>query len=198
MIVVCGDSFMAPDPIAPGRHFSELMGATSLAKPGCGNIDICFQIDEAIKRKAHYVIIGTTDPARTEIKLTDKKITPPLTLENFRNNDYISDTIPSLIGEEQHELWKKYNIPEYRRKSIKNYFVDVYDPVLKQMTDRWALEYWYKKLEENKINYILLPKSFCIYTYAMEKFEKTGTHESYTFHTDFATQELAANLLRQQ
>jgi hypothetical protein len=191
MIVVCGDSFIAPDPVAPGKHFSEIMGATSLAKPGCGNIDICFQIKEAIKIKPEHVVIGTTDNARTEIKMTDE-VLHDLSLQNFRNGDYISDTIPTLIGEEI-DLRDKYFIPAVRRDSIKRYFVDVYDSTIKHTTDMWALGYWYRQLQDHGIKYTVLDKNFCIYEYATKH-----PHEPYSFHTDFVTQEKAAILLLQK
>lgn len=191
MIVVCGDSFLAPDPAVPNRHFSEIMCATSLAKPGCSNIDICFQIQEAIKIKPSWIIIGTTDSARTELKITDE-VFHNLKLENFRNGDYISDTIPTLIGEEE-DLKDKYYIHCDRRVSVKRYFTDIYDSTLKHITDMWALGYWFQQLQDCDIKYTVLDKSFCIYEYATNH-----PFESYSFHTDFKTQEKAAILLLQQ
>ena len=191
MIVVCGDSFMASDPRAPGRHFSEIIGAISLARPGCGNIDICFQIDEAIKLGADCVIIGTTDSARTELRMSDATVLS-LSLQNFRNGDYISDTIPTLIGEEP-DIKDKYCIEQSRRDTVKRYFIDIYDSVLKHTTDMWALEYWCSQLKEHNIQYQVLPRNFCIYEYA-----RNNPNEPYTFHTDFATQEQAAILILQQ
>lgn len=191
MIVICGDSFMAPDPVAPGRHFSEIMGATSLARPGCGNIDICFQIEEAIKLGASRVIIGTTDSARTELRMIDDTLLG-LSLQNFRNGDYISDTIPTLIGEES-DIQDKYSIAQTRRDTVKRYFVDMYDSVLKHTTDMWAIGYWCCQLERHRIRHEILPRNFCIYTYAQDH-----PNEPYTFHTDFITQERAAILLLQQ
>lgn len=189
-IIVCGDSFMAPDPAAPGRHFSELIGASSLARPGCGNIDICFQIKESIKLGASRVIIGTTDSARIELKMTEH-FSDNLNLHNFRNGDYISDTIPTLVGDEE-DIKDKYIIAPARREAVKKYFVEIYDSMLKHTIDHWALGYWYKQLQDNNIQYDVLPKTFCIYTYAEQH-----PDEPYWFHTDFATQEQAATLLRQ-
>ncbi len=190
--IVCGDSFMAGDYVnAPGRHFSELIGAFNLARPGCGNIDICFQIGEAIKLKPQRVIIGTTDAARTELKLTNELI-GDLSLQNFRNGDYISDTIPTLIGEET-DLRNKYFIGTSRRETVKRYVADMFDYTLKSKTDNWALGYWYSQLEKHNIQYQVLPRTFCIYEYAQK-----NSNEPYSFHTDFATQEKAAILLLQQ
>ena len=183
---------MAPDhDNAPGQHFSEIIGAFNLARPGCGNIEICFQIKEAISLRPNRVIIGTTDSARTELKLTDKVI-HNLSLLEFRNGNYISDTIPTLIGEEE-DLKDKYYIPQHRREAVKRYFTDMYDQVLKSLTDEWALGYWYNQLKENNIPYEILPRTFCIYEYAQK-----NPNEPYSFHTDFVTQEKAAILLLQK
>lgn len=193
MIVVCGDSFMAPDHTrAPGKHFSELMGAFNLAKPGCGNIDICFQIKEAIRLQPQRVIIGTTDSARTELKMTNESISGELTLLNFRNGDYVSDTIPTFIGQED-DLKNKYFIELSRRDTVKKYFTDMYDHELKHTTDHWALGYWYNQLTKHGIEYQVLPRTFCVYEYASQH-----PDEPYSFHTDFVTQEKAAILLLQQ
>lgn len=191
MIVVCGDSFMAPDPVVPGRHFSEIIGAVNLAKPGCGNIDICFQIKTAIDLGAKRVIIGTTDSARIELRMTNRYLSD-LTLQNFRNGDYISDTIPTLIGEEP-DIKHKYAIEQTRRNSVKQYFVDVYDSVLKHTTDMWALGYWFGELQARNISYSVLDKQFCIYTYAQDH-----PNEPYSFHTNLVTQQMAAALLTKQ
>jgi hypothetical protein len=182
---------MAPDPAAAGQHFSEIMGALSLARPGCGNTDICFQIQESIRLGADRVIIGTTDSARTELKMSSDSF-QELSLKNFRNGDYISDTIPTLIGEEP-DIKDKYSIHPARRAAVKQYLVEMYDSVLKHTTDMWALGYWYQQLQNRKIQYDVLPKNFCIYTYALQH-----PSESYTFHTNFATQHEAAILLLQQ
>lgn len=191
MIIVCGDSFMAPDPLAPGRHFSELMSAISLAKPGCSNTDICFQIERAIELGADRVIIGTTDSARMELRLSDHD-SNMIGLGSFRNGQYVSDTIPTFIGDEP-DLRGKYQLSPAKRLAVKQYFTEIFDYKLKNITDRWNLEYFLMQLEKNNISYTLLEKDFIIYRYAREH-----PDEPYTFHTDFVTQEQAAILLLQQ
>ena len=174
-VVVCGDSFMSPDPLAPGKHFSELLGAKSLAVPGVSNIDICFQIKEAINNKADYVVIGTTDSGRIELPMTDKTH-DDINLTNLRNGDYISSTIPTFIGEEW-DLKDKYKLSPEVRDAVKKYL--------------WAIYFWISKLELLDIRYTLLPKSFCIYQYAIK-----NPTEPWTFHTDFETQKQASHLIR--
>jgi hypothetical protein len=167
------------------------MGAVSLAKPGCSNTDICFQIEQAIRLQAHRVIIGTTDPARIELKLTEQQL-PSVELENFRNGQYASDTIPTFIGEES-DIKYKYQLSSTRRQAVKQYFTEMFDPVLKSITDRWNLEYFLVQLQKNYIQYTVLDKDFVVYQHAREH-----PNEPYTFHTDLVTQEKAAILLLQQ
>jgi len=188
---VCGDSFMSPDPRAPGRHFSEIIGATSLAKPGCSNTDICFQIERAIALEADRVIIATTDCARIELRLTSTSLAS-IDLDSFRNGQYASDTIPTFIGEEP-DLKHKYSLSTTRRLAVKQYFTEIFDPALKSITDRWNLEYFLLQLEKKQINYTVLDRNFVIYKYAEQY-----PNEPYVFHTDFLTQEQAAILLLQQ
>jgi hypothetical protein len=188
-VFVCGDSFMSPDPLAPGKHFSELLGSTSLALPGVSNIDTCFQIKEAIDKKADYVIIGTTDSGRIELSMTDKTHND-INLLNLRNGDYISSTIPTFIGEEW-DLRDKHKLSPEVRDAVKKYFLHIYDKDIKILTDMWAIYFWISKLESLDIRYTLLPKSFCIYQYAIK-----NPTEPWTFHTNFETQEQASHLLR--
>jgi hypothetical protein len=191
-VFVCGDSFMAPDVTAPGLHFSELLGAVSLARPGVSNIDICYQIKSAIVQQADHVIIGTTDSGRIELPIQDH--CGEITLDNFRPNNqhYISDTIPTFIGEEV-DLVNKYQLAPEQRAAVKQYFLHIYDSSLKTDTDRWAVEYWLQQLQENNISYTLLPREFCIYEYA-----RTQSESLWTFHTDASTQQKASELLKEK
>jgi len=192
-VFVCGDSFMAPDATAPGLHFSELLDAVSLARPGVSNIDICYQIKSAIAQQADHVIIGTTDSGRIELPIQDYQ--DQITLDNFRpgaRQRYISDTIPTFIGDEA-DLVDKYQLTPEQRVAVKQYFLHIYDANLKQDTDRWAVEYWLQQLQVNNISYTLLPREFCIYEYA-----RTQSESLWTFHTDALTQQKASELLKEK
>jgi hypothetical protein len=191
-VFVCGDSFMAPDTQAPGMHFSELLNATSLARPGVSNTDICYQIKSAIAQQADYVIIGTTDSGRIEIPVQEHR--GSITLENFRpgaRQSYIADTIPTFIGEEA-DLISKYQLPTELRLAVKQYFLHIYDANLKHETDMWAMEYWLQQLRNSNILYYMLPKDFCIY----ENARKVAS--PWTFHTDALTQQQAAEFLKEK
>lgn len=190
-VVVCGDSFMSIDPKAPGKHFSELLtcDVTNLAYPGVGNIDICYQIKEAIKLQPNYVLIGTTDPGRIELPYIGEHKSPEITLANFRpnigNHTFKSTTIPSFIGEEP-DLHGSVDISSEQRKAVKMYLAYIYNYYLKNDTDSWAIGYWASQLEKHNIPYTILPRNFCIYT------SEQGHLVPWSFHTDFAVQERAA------
>jgi hypothetical protein len=190
-VFVCGDSFMAPDATAPGLHFSELLGATSLARPGVGNTDICYQIKSAIAQAATYVIIGTTDSGRIEIPVQEHHGT--ISLENLRPGaaqTYISDTIPTFIGEEA-DLRNKYQLSAELRSAVRQYFLHIYDANLKQEVDQWAIQHWLQQLGDLDIPYLVLPKDFCIYQNARQ------AASTWTFHTDALTQQQAAEILKE-
>ena len=67
----------------------------------------------------------------------------------------------------------------------------IYNKDIKMLTDMWAIYFWISKLELLDIRYTLLPKSFCIYQYAIK-----NPTEPWTFHTDFETQKQASHLIR--
>lgn len=190
-VVICGDSFMSVDARAPGKHFSELLNydVVNLAFPGVGNIDICYQIKEAIKLQADFVVIGTTDPGRIELPYIDKHTSPEINLSNFRpglgNYTFKSTTIPSFIGEEP-DLKGVVEVSKEQRLAVKMYLAYMYNYHLKNDTDNWAIGYWTSQLEKNSIAYKILPRDFCIYTSGQ------GDLVPWTFHTGFEVQEKAA------
>lgn len=193
-VVVCGDSFMSIDPGAPGQHFSELLpyDVTNLAYPGVGNIDICFQLKEAINLRPDYVIIGTTDPARIELPYKNEHTSPEINIQHFRDSSegqtFKSTTIPSFIGEEP-DLHGSVDISREKRRAVKMYLAYIYNYYLKNETDSWAIGYWLSQLEKHNIPHKVLSRDFCIYT------SEQGHLVPWTFHTDFAVQEQAAREL---
>ena len=196
-VAVCGDSFMAIDPNAKGKHFSEMLDfdVTNYAYPGVGNIDICFQIQQAIHDNVDFVLIGTTDPARMIMPITDVD-DKGISYINFRNGPdkkYYSATIPTFIGEED-DLKNVLPLSKAQRDAAKQYFVHIFDRDVNTLIDEWCLKYWYSQLQANGIEYKLLDKTeFCIYTY-----KQNGVDDNWTFHTDFATQALAAEILNRE
>jgi hypothetical protein len=205
-VVVCGDSFMARALDAKGRHFSELLGndidVVNLAAAGVSNTDICYQLKEAVAIKPDFVIFGTTDSGRTEMPYTDGTFSPEhmqpgdITLRNFRPGPeqvFVASTINTFIAEEPDLKHNKHKLSDQQRLAVKLYFIYMYFNIISVERDSWMTQYWISQLEKNNIQYKLLPRDFCIYTYAQQF---PGEH--WSFHTDFATQAKAAKLLREE
>lgn len=198
-VVICGDSFMSVDARVPGKHFSELLpfNVTNLAYPGVGNIDICYQIKEAIKLQPDYVVIGTTDPGRIELPFVNEHRSPDINISNFRDGSncqtFKSTTIATFIGEEP-DLNGTVDITREQRQAVKMYLAYMYNYHLKNDTDMWAIEYWLTQLEKLNIKYLVLPRDFCIYYDAGFQ----GKTEPWVFHTNFESQEKAAKEIENQ
>lgn len=191
-LVVCGDSFMSQDPKFPGEHFSEILNfayqVTNFARPGVGNVDICFQIKEALELNPDFVLIGYTDSARMEVPIANTTDISDIRLNNFRPGPaqrYISRTIPTLVGEEP-DLRNAVELDDLTRRAVKEYYTWIYDHGLKTTTDHWMLGYWRMRLDIAGIRHYTLTKDFCIYRNAREK------NSQRVFHTDPETQQEAA------
>lgn len=81
-LAVCGDSFFSPISYNPNdldngydKHFTEILAKKlgweliNFARGGCSNQTIRLQIDEVIKYKPDFVIVGTTSPDRFEFPI---------------------------------------------------------------------------------------------------------------------------------
>jgi hypothetical protein len=195
-VFVCGDSFMSRDPNFPGDHFSEMLDTThvvNLAHPGVGNIDICLQLEDALQKQPDCIIVGTTDPGRIEIPVNKYRGHKFAHFRPGPNQSFISDTIPTLIGEEP-GLAEKHDLTTEQRHAVKEYFTHIYHHELKNTVDSWALGYWFGQVSYNKIPLIVLPKDFIIYEYAA----KFGNQEPRVFHTDVETQRIAAGIFNEK
>ena len=77
---ICGDSWMTPSLYFKNTHFSELLAEhygvdlLALSRNSCSNNAICLQIEESIRHKADFVIVGCTTPDRIEIPLLENTI----------------------------------------------------------------------------------------------------------------------------
>lgn len=195
-VAVCGDSFMAVDPLVVGKHFSEMLNfeVSNYAHPGVGNIDICFQIKQAISDEVDYVLIGTTDPARLIMPIDDVDCYD-ISHKHLRDGAdklFHSTTIPTFIGDEK-DLRNVLDISKEQRVAVKQYFLHIFNTELNSNIDRWCLGYWYHQLQLAGIKYKILNKDFCIYTY-----KQNGKTDNWSFHTDFETQACAADILNRE
>jgi hypothetical protein len=211
-IVVCGDSFMTQDRRlqAKGKHFSELLlphEVINLARGGISNIGICFQIDQAIKLNPNVVIVGTTDSGRIEIPSGNGKFEERNGLKNIIYTQFasasidskyvgdatapiISDTIPTVIGEET-DLIDSYTLSTDVRQAVKQYFSYMYHPEVKLLADMWAIGYWVGLLEKAGIK-VIRAKEILSHLYQAAYTSPTD----WVFHTEFSEQEKAANIIK--
>ena len=210
-IVICGDSFATPDIRCPARHFSEILRdqyhhtVINLARGGISNIGICFQLETAIKIQPDILIVGTTDADRMELVLSPFDITNGAKnirythKISFSDREYvgsasapiISDTIPTIIGEEDC-LKDSYNIDPAIRYATKQYFSYVHNTELKALIDSWALDYWFYKANKVGITILELRKEFPII------YDDKTCRAEWIFHTDFQIQQDAANFLQEK
>jgi hypothetical protein len=212
-IIICGDSFMTQDrrELAKGKHFSELLSphnVINLARGGMSNIGICFQLEQASRLEPNIIIIGTTDSGRIEIPSGHGKFNARQGLKNIVythfssasiDSEYvgdalapiISDTIPTVIGEEQ-DLIESYLLPSEVRHAVKQYFSYMYHPEVKLLADSWAIGYWIMKLERSGVKVIIARETLKhLYSAAIVN------PGQWVFHTDFIEQEIAADILKE-
>lgn len=179
---VCGDSYMAATINgdrsdlydSEGRHFTEILAKKigyeyfTLARNACTNSCIRFQIDEMIKQKVDFVLVGTTRADRLDYpaKYNDSAFDQNLGIYNyvyethpdksaqnqkFIHNNMFSETLGSILSDE-------YGYKDVRdtiqRSSIRNYFTDIFDYRFREIQDSWIISDGLRELQEAKIPYI--------------------------------------------
>jgi len=189
---VCGDSFMsAINDIGPdsgyGKHFTEIIGkkldwdVVTFARGGCSNQTIRLQIDEIIKFKPDFVIIGLTTPDRIEIPIDD--LSTLNYYDKFHQTNYlIQDGLyniqydsypdqssnhnrfklikPKLKSETINNILSEVNANKYFTKeqidALKQYYNYLYDFQWKTQQDNWIISDGLHKLIYNKIEFVVI------------------------------------------
>jgi hypothetical protein len=180
LLGVCGDSFLAATQDLPyradcngsgGKHFTEILSKRlgydyfTLARGACSNTAIRFQIDEVIKQKCDFVIVGTTGSNRIEYPITDGTFEnhrgiyniiydkhPDISSlnSNFVNTNTVSETLTNILaGYGQVK-------DEEQLESIKRFVLDIYHEDVKKFQDAWIISDGIRALREAKIPYIVL------------------------------------------
>lgn len=202
---------MTQDIQSPGKHFSELLAPheiINLARGGISNIGICFQLEQASQMMPDMIIVGTTDSGRIEIPSGHGKFRSQDGLKNIvythsssasinlkyvgdASAPIISDTIPTLIGEEA-DLVESYSLLDEVRQAVKQYFSYMYHPEVKMLADSWAVGYWIMQLESKGVKVILARETLNhLYSAAM------SNPSNWVFHTGFSEQEKAADIIKE-
>jgi hypothetical protein len=156
----------------------------NLSRPGTSNVSICFQIEQAIKLNADFVIFANTDVSRIDIPI--KSYQSGLGIANFDSNIY-SNTIPSFIDGRSDVIDKFPNNKELFT-AIKYYVNFLFDYGLNAEINEWMIKYWVSVLEQKRINYLWInkhPMWDIVNKYVIENSDKIG---DCTYHTDSITQ----------
>lgn len=167
-IIVCGDSYMTPSHVLPNTHFAELLRdhykceLTVYARGGMSNLGICLQLEQAIKDSPDLILYNTTAYDRIEVPLKDDDIDIQNVLYqeqcsystysdemNKKDPILISDTLYGIL-----EMGNSYeNVPNINeiKRSLKDYFNNLYQHRWKEYTDTLCLYATLHKLQQSKI-----------------------------------------------
>lgn len=186
---------MSVDTIDIGiTSFLELYAAekkfkhVSLARSGATNFCIRLQIEEAIDRKADFVIVGATSSDRMEIPIpsVQHNITYPVTLKDIEYNGYrsvsyqnintpdpkiISDSINNWTTDNYtwvpHDNFRRSIIKKDVIDAMKHYVTHLHNFQLEQMRDYFIIAEGLRKLESLNIPFVFLggPMYYCDWSF---------------------------------
>lgn len=161
----CGCSFMSIDTKDTGitsflDMYCEEKGFrhVSLARSGATNFLIRLQIEEAIKQKADYIVVGTTTSDRIDIPIPDKQINYPVTVHDVDYSGYrsasknnVNNTEPTVISDSInnwttdnytwvfHDNYKRKEITPEIINAMKHYVAYLHNFQLQQMQDYFII-----------------------------------------------------------
>ena len=193
-LIVCGDSFSAPSKELPGTAFGEVLAkklgwdVEILARQGCSNGGIRVQIDEVIRQRPAFAIIGPTFHDRIEIPAGAAPYVAPANENkgwasdlqkhlqknhgigydpaagidnvNYGNNNYrmISETIFSLAEGYEHP-YRSARIDKNTQNAVKQYINLLYDSNWKLQQDKWIIRDGIMQLFYAGIPFLLVANS---------------------------------------
>lgn len=212
-VVVCGDSFCAPDHDHPGYHFSELLdGAViNLARQGASNSAIFCQFSEALQMHPDVIVYGMTDPSRMlapNPARNKTQWTTPNVLKNIRydvNDGYPTHEQIKHAGNE-HAPFVSHTIdmlvtdrnvlkgPREVIDAIKQYHAYLFNHDMQDWFDREMYKGYCARAELQNIKIISLHDE-CKFLY-----EHAWTYQgefSSSFHSDAETQKSVAQVLQE-
>lgn len=204
-VVVCGDSFCASEK-EPRVHFSQILAdqynvnLINLARAGCSNIAIAFQIEYAISLKPKTIIFNRTFPDRVEIidretetvSLNDFKYPYPLH-DNYLSKHVGSPDSPIFSTVVQGLDNQPYvDLTPNQLQAVKLWVSHLFDWKLKQKTDGWVIDHLRNMIIDNHIQPIELRRD----NFAKVIYDFRGAVTP--FHTDEDTQVWLAEKLYNQ
>jgi len=187
---VCGDSFMSQtknNKKGKDKHFIDFLSkklncdVVTFALGGCSNNVIRLQINEIMKYRLDYLIIGLTTADRLELPVSPKDLSYYKKLENsnykkengvyniFYGSDNLSsnntpfklikptlrsETLANIILDNCSSDYGQ--LSEEETSAVVEYFKYMYDDKLKRQIDSWVISDALADLNEKKINYTVI------------------------------------------
>ena len=160
-------------PPGPVTSFLELYAQhkgfehISLARAGATNFVIRLQIEEAIKNRADYVVVGCTSSDRFDIPLAVDDQTPWFELANVLYTGYssaselvvsngsvhvVSDTVVNILGSIHENL-----ITEEQKLAIKHCVSYLHNHSLKRQENYYVISDGFRKLQLHGIPFVYVP-----------------------------------------
>ena len=187
---VCGDSFMSQTKSikkGKGKHFIDFLSkklncdVVTFALGGCSNNVIRLQINEIMKYRLDYLIIGLTSSDRIELPISTKDVSYFKKLESsgfkkekgiyniFYGTDNLSSnntpfklSKPTLRSETLTNILLDRSSSDYGNLSdeeisaVEGYFKYMYDDKLKNQLDSWVISDVLVDLNDKGINYTVI------------------------------------------
>lgn len=170
ILAVCGDSFMTPCKRYPNTHFTELIAdqleyeLLILARAAISNGGICIQIEEAIRRKVDFIIIGFTTSERMELPLPGHggKYDKSIGVENIDYSRHFNSVSQrantektNLICETIESVVDSNRLSDEYITALKYYLTYIHDSTWQKQKDIWMTNFLMKKVVESKIPFLL-------------------------------------------
>jgi len=215
-VAICGDSYCTPS-TRHRRHFGHLLhdiyghDVINVAQGGVSMVAIGLQIETALSLFPDVVVYKNTHPDRFEIRVPglgkDLSIGRLDLLGHrpgerrmylIRGKDYtakiVSDVVQNLLPNAD-PVYPTAHMSDAQRDAIKNYWVEIYDPALKSLTDHWIHQYWTGQIHH--CGALAVDLSTDGLGRELFEFAKRDSQYPEPYHTDPETQRIAADNIHQ-
>jgi hypothetical protein len=210
-VVICGDSFCAPDGENLGYHFSELIQANTviLSRQGASNGAIFLQLSEALNLNPDIIIYGITDPSRMIVpnpKSRKNIWNSPNVLKNIRyskNDGYPTQNEVTIAGDDgapfiSHTIDMIMNhnsiieeSPELK-DAVKKFFVHIFDHDMQDWFDKEMFKGYEARAKVKGIKMINLHETCPFLNIEAANYKGKFSH---SFHTSDEVQKKVVEVL---
>lgn len=211
-VAVCGDSFCSAaindlKLVGQRAHFSQQLEdrygykVMHYAHGGFSNISICFQIDDAVRRKPDVIVYTTTWTSRIELVLRDN-FNAASGMNNFFYYDpHAASTQEPWAGDANSNIlstvWQcidsspRFKISKEQKTAVDLYLKHLFNSNMEQTVHDWLFDYWHNRIIQAGI----LPIRFKDEDIGKIAYDFSADHRDYDtpFHTDRATQTVIAD-----